>query len=185
MELDNWDDIIDNRTILAGDFNAYNPMWGSLETTNSAHIIRLTEDHDLLIANNFKFTRYGTDRQRPSIIDLTLSAGPRIDHWEIIQRDDHHSESDHRVIMWDTLDQYQRNANRDKKTSKIRTGWKIDDPDEDQLKADEAELLELSRDNPQLAEDCSDEEIELEAKWLETALTTTLDKNAKPISMCR
>jgi hypothetical protein len=42
MELDNWEDIIDDRTILVGNSHIHNPIWGSLEIKNSAHMIKLT-----------------------------------------------------------------------------------------------------------------------------------------------
>jgi hypothetical protein len=63
MELDNWEDIIHDHTILLGNSNIHNPIWGSLETKNSTYMIKLTEDLDLHIANNFQFTCNGTNRQ--------------------------------------------------------------------------------------------------------------------------
>jgi hypothetical protein len=37
LEIENWNEIIDNRTILAGDFNAHDPLWGSHKTSQLPH----------------------------------------------------------------------------------------------------------------------------------------------------
>lgn len=100
-------------------------MWGSAKTTNSAHIVKLIEDFNLRIANNLEYTRYGTENQRPSTIDLTLTAGLEIEHWEVIEKDDHHTESDHRVIMWEMHDERQYVLHGEQ-TSKTKTGWRIE-----------------------------------------------------------
>jgi hypothetical protein len=101
MELKNWQEIIDKPTILAGDFNAHDPTWGLTKTENSTYIIELIEPHHLTIANKEEYTRYGHGNQLPSIIDLTMTAGPMIEKWEIVDRDEHHSSLDHRIIMWE------------------------------------------------------------------------------------
>jgi endonuclease/exonuclease/phosphatase family metal-dependent hydrolase len=86
LELEGWEEIIDERTIIAGDFNAHDPRWGSTSTKNSEHIIKLIGDHDLYIANDGSYTREGQGNQQPTIIDLTLLAGPEIMSWAILDR---------------------------------------------------------------------------------------------------
>jgi hypothetical protein len=105
MELENWEEIIDNRTILAGDFNMHNPRWGSNKQKDSDHIISIIDQYNLTIHNNFEYTRHGNDNQQPSIMDLTLSAGPTINNWLILNDDEHHTRSDHRAISWETQEQ--------------------------------------------------------------------------------
>jgi hypothetical protein len=63
MELENWEEIIDNRTILVGDFNMHNPRWGSNKQKDSDHIISIINKCNLTIHNNFKYTRHGNDNQ--------------------------------------------------------------------------------------------------------------------------
>jgi hypothetical protein len=78
LEIENWNEIIDNNTILAGDFNAHDPLWGSHKTKDSSHIKNFIEQYELKICKNFQSTRMGYDNQQPSIIDLTLTAGPTL-----------------------------------------------------------------------------------------------------------
>jgi endonuclease/exonuclease/phosphatase family metal-dependent hydrolase len=98
LEIGNWNEIIDNHTILAGDFNAHDPLWGSHKTKDSSHIKNLIEQYKLKICNNFQPTRMGYDNQQPSIIDLTLTAGPTINNWTTLDDNEYHTPSDHRAI---------------------------------------------------------------------------------------
>jgi hypothetical protein len=182
MELGRWEEIIDENTILVGDFNAHDPKWGSAKTTNSAHIVKLIEDFNLCIANNLKYTRYGTENQRPSIIDLTLTAGVEIEHWEVIDKDDHHTESDHRVIMWETHDECQYVLD-DKEMSKIKTGWGIGKMGEEENKKAEEKCKQMAEQNPYLEEDCGREEVEKEAVWLQNTISKVLNQHTEPIRL--
>jgi hypothetical protein len=56
LEIENWNDIIDNRTTLVGDFNAHDPLLGSHKTKDSSHITNFIEQHELKICNNFQPT---------------------------------------------------------------------------------------------------------------------------------
>jgi hypothetical protein len=125
--MENWNDIIDNRTILAGDFNVHDPLWGSHKRKDSSHITNLIEQHELKICNNFQPTRMGYDNQRPSIIDLTLTASPTVNNWTTLDEDEYYTPSDHKAILWDTPEESEMEAMVNKKkeeTNKMRMGWK-------------------------------------------------------------
>jgi predicted RNase H-like nuclease (RuvC/YqgF family) len=62
-------------------------------------------------------------------------------------------------------------------TSKTRTGWKIDNMEEEERKGAEKYYKELEKERRNLdEEECTMEDIEDEAKWLEETLTKVLDK---------
>jgi hypothetical protein len=142
MELENWEEIIDNRTILAGDFNTHNPRWGNNKQKDSDHIISIIDKYNGTIHNNFEYTRHGNDNQQPSIIDLTLSAGQTVNNWLILNDDEHHTRSDHRAISWETQEESEKenqkeeirgkkkNKNKEE-TNHLKTGWKIEEMEEE------------------------------------------------------
>jgi hypothetical protein len=59
LEIERWNEIIDGRTILAGDFNAHDPLWGSTTAKNSEHILQMIDDFELYIGNDGSYTRDG------------------------------------------------------------------------------------------------------------------------------
>jgi hypothetical protein len=68
------------------------------------------------------------------------------------------------MIMWDTHNRFQPNVNHEKKTSKVHIRWKLDNLDEDKLIVAKIYFQELLQDNPQLIEDYSEEEVEVQPK---------------------
>lgn len=95
MELDHW-----WKNDPSGELNAHNLLWGSTTAKNSDHILEMIDDFELYIANDRSNMRDGQGNQQPSIIDLTLAAGPEIKSWVILDKEDHHILSDHKMIMW-------------------------------------------------------------------------------------
>jgi hypothetical protein len=130
----------------------------------------------------------GYDNQQPSIIDLTLTAGPTINNWTMLDDDEHHTLSDHKAISWDTLEESEMvtMANEEKEeTSKTRTGWKIEEMDEEKREEAKKYYIERSEDRRYLDNTCTKEDIEAEAKWLEDVITDVLDRNAPRMRVCR
>jgi Endonuclease-reverse transcriptase len=61
------------RSIVAGDFNAKHPMWGgNNEDRRGSKLIEAIEDTNLVCLNNGNFTRFGSENQNPSAIDISF-----------------------------------------------------------------------------------------------------------------
>jgi hypothetical protein len=213
LEIKRWNEIIDGRTILAGDFNAHDPLWGSTTAKNNDHILQIIDGFEIYIANDGSYMRDGQGNQQPSIIDLTLSAGPEIESWVILDEEDHHTLSDHKMIMWTTpsenenedgegeeegnkeggIEEEEKEKRKRKEegkrekmeTSKTRTGWQIENMEEEERKEAEKYYKELEKERRNLdEEECTTKDIEDEAKWLEETLTKVLDKFAPVSRVC-
>jgi len=92
--------LIQGRTILAGDFNARSPLWDPwVEGRHNAGVTEgLIEGHALIVNNDDQPTRCG--RKSRSVIDLTLST-PGVGilrTWEVDE--DLATPSDHAVIVF-------------------------------------------------------------------------------------
>jgi hypothetical protein len=107
-----------------GDFNAHSPRWGSNKQKDSDHIISIIDKYNETIHNNFEYTRHGNDNQQPSITDLTLSAGPTINNWLILNDDEHHTRSDHSAISWETQEESDKETKKKKQEAKRKTKTK-------------------------------------------------------------
>lgn len=83
-------------------FQRHNPQWGSNKTKDRSHSFEMIEKYNLQICNEFQPTRMGYDNQQPLTIDLTLTAGPTIKSWTILDDDGHYTPSDHKAISWQT-----------------------------------------------------------------------------------
>ena len=96
-----WDDLILEDCIVAGDFNAHSPVWNREYTQrrNSRFLEEPIEMHDLEVKNNCQATRPVSETH--SIIDLTLvtpGASPFCQSWRILDEDGQATGSDHMVI---------------------------------------------------------------------------------------
>jgi hypothetical protein len=77
-------------------------------------------------------------------------------------------------------------ANEEKEeTSKTRTGWKIEEMDEEKREEAKTCYVERLEDRRYLDDICTKEDIEAEAKWLEDVITDVLDRYAPRMRGCR
>jgi Reverse transcriptase (RNA-dependent DNA polymerase)/Endonuclease-reverse transcriptase len=61
------------RSIVAGDFNAKHPLWGGdTEDRRGTKLLEAIEDTNLICVNNGNFTRFGSEHQNPSAIDISF-----------------------------------------------------------------------------------------------------------------
>jgi hypothetical protein len=130
----------------------------------------------------------GYYNQQSSIIDLTLTAGPTINNWTMLEDDEHHTPSDHKAISWDTPEEseVEAMANEEKEeTCKTGTGWKIEEMDEEKREEAKKYYIERSEDRRYLDDMCTKEDIEAEAKWFEDVITDVLDRYAPRMRVCR
>lgn len=171
--------LIEGRTILAGDFNARSPLWDPWVAgrQNAGTVERLIEKCELIINNNdHQPTRCG--RNCRSIIDLTLSTrrvGALVT-WEIDE--DLATTSDHEVIVfeWAPL-----KAGVPERQTNATQNWNID-----RLCADEQALKEASKHWLELSEGrslinawaTSPTELEAEAIWIQDSLRAVMDRHA-------
>jgi hypothetical protein len=177
-----WDQVIQGRVILLGDFNAHSPEWNPRVTdrTGAGPLEKLIEDYMLILNNEpGAITRPGLVHAG-SIIDLTFTTIEigLLDTWAI--EEDLPTPSDHELIIFEFSDL----TKTPKSTQKGEiTGWKIDDLTSDPEALEKAELAwNLLTENRDIINyNSSKIEIEEEAIWLETSLTQVLNTHAKPL----
>ena len=78
-----WDNIIDNRCVIAGDFNAHSPRWGSEYSRDSRYWEDLMDNYNMDYVADGKPTRFN------SIIDLVLATSSVICKAEIVDDERH------------------------------------------------------------------------------------------------
>jgi hypothetical protein len=170
--------LIEGRTILAGDFNARSPAWDPWVAgrQNAGMVERLIERHELIVNNNdHQATRCGKNCR--SIIDLTLSTRKvgALARWEIDEN--LATASDHEIIVfsWPPLV-----AAKDKEESTTTPNWNIDRlcADEQTVKAAGEHWRELSDRRGPIDTEATEAELEDEARWLQDSLRAVLDKHA-------
>lgn len=171
--------LIQGRTILAGDFNARSPLWDPwVEGRHNAGVTEgLIDKHALVVNNDDQPTRCG--RKSKSIIDLTLSTPGvgTLRTWEIDE--DLATPSDHAVIVfaWEPL-RLQAGSREMRPTA----GWDIDKlrTDEGRLKRARDHWKELSSSRQQISIEPRYEDLEDEAQWIQCSLAAVLDRHAAP-----
>jgi hypothetical protein len=81
----NWDAILEEETIIAGDLNAYSPKWnapGDVRRRDHHFLEDVIEDYGLILADDGSITGRPDEEDQnalPGVIDLTF-ATPRIAH---------------------------------------------------------------------------------------------------------
>ncbi|KAI5790795.1 hypothetical protein FPQ18DRAFT_390368 [Pyronema domesticum] len=114
---------------------------------------------------------------------LSLSAGPEITEWAVLDKEEHHTLSDQKIIIWatpgesgndeDEEEEDKVKQERKKGTSKIRTGWKIERIEEEEKEEARKYYKELEKGRRNLDEqECTAEDIEEEVTWLEETMTS-------------
>jgi hypothetical protein len=170
--------LIEGRTILAGDFNARSPAWVPWVAgrQNAGTVERLVERHKLIVNNNdHQATRCGKNCR--SIIDLTLSTRKvgALARWEIDENLATASDYEIIVFSWPPLV-----AAKDKKESTTTPNWNIDRlcADEQTVEAAGEHWRELSDRRGPIDSEATEAELEDEARWLQDSLRAVLNKHA-------
>ena len=131
----NWEPLIQGRTILLGDFNAYSPEWNPLITLRikAGLLEQIIKDFNLILNNKPGAITRLNARNNKSIIDLTFTTIQigLLDSWLI--EEDLSTPSDHELIVFSWLD---LNLNQSENRNQEITGWDIDKllKDEEKLK---------------------------------------------------
>lgn len=107
------------KTIIAGDFNAKSPLWGTKTTDRRGEIVG-----DWIAQNNLAVVNKGEEptfqrRDCTSIIDITLATTDAIcliTHWEVSHKE---SLSDHKYIMFEVTEK----GPKMRATRKVQKGW--------------------------------------------------------------
>jgi hypothetical protein len=183
-----WDRVIGPRTILAGDFNAHSPMWNpmmlpSKRTSSAGFLEGLIHKHELTVWNDTQATFERKGAGNHSIIDLTLTTPDLIMEEWALEGEKEATNSDHALITWELAagPGAQRGPHT---TSKVVTGWKIEEMGEEEHEAAEAEWRKRAVGRPLTSSQATPVEIEAEAEWLSQTLCEVLTLHAKPKRVC-
>jgi hypothetical protein len=102
----NWDNLIQGRAILLGEFNAYSPYWNPLteRRKNANSLEALIDKFDLILNNEPGAITRPNSRDNDSIIDLTFTTTSvgLLNSWLI--EEEYTTPSDHELIVFDWLD---------------------------------------------------------------------------------
>ena len=176
-----WDQVIEGRCLLLGDFNAHSPLWNPQvrARVNAGPLENLIDEAGLYINNELGIPTRPKSTPGISIIDLaltTISMGP-LEMWTVDQ--ERPTGSDHELIVmeWTPLEQGIT------ATSQNVTGWQIQT-----LQANAQALEEAKQDwqtraqsQPYLGDTCSAEDLAGEAIWIQETLTAVLNQHAKQL----
>ncbi|ODM18159.1 hypothetical protein SI65_06030 [Aspergillus cristatus] len=176
-----WDQVLEGRCLLVGDFNAHSPLWNPLARArvNARPLENLVDEAGLYINNELGVPTRPKRTPGISIIDLaltTVSMGP-LEMWTVDQ--EHPTGSDHELIImeWTSLERISTIP------SQYVTGWQIQT-----LQANPQALEEAKGDwqartesRPCLGNSCSSEDLAGEAIWIQEALTAVLNRHAKQL----
>jgi hypothetical protein len=183
-----WDRVIGPRTILAGHFNAHSPMWNpmmlpSKRTSSAGFLEGLIHKHELTVWKDTQATFERKGAGNHSIIDLTLTTPDLIMEEWALEGDKDATNSDHALITWE-LAVGPGAQSESHTTSKVVTGWKIEEMGEEEHEAAEAEWRKRAADRPLTSSQATPVEIEAEAEWLSQTLCEVLTLHAKPKRVC-
>jgi hypothetical protein len=178
----NWDQLIQGRIILLGDFNAHSPLWNPLISTkiDAGPLEEIIEKYDLILNNEPGVITRPNARKNQSIIDLTFTSTAigLLNSWTI--EEEFSTPSDHELIVLEWAD---LEFNQFRSKNQEITGWNIQklQSDEKQLKLANSYWQEISKNRDLIDNTCINEDLEKEAIWIENSLIKTLDLFAKPV----
>jgi hypothetical protein len=174
-----WDEVLEGRCLLLGDFNAHSPIWNPLANTrtNAGPLESLIEEENLYINNEPGVPTRPKTTPGISIIDLaltTVNMGP-LQAWMVDK--DHPTGSDHELLVmeWAPIE------HASEPPSKEVTGWQIQALQADPQALDNARQSWQANARAQLNDTCSADELTCEAIWIQETLTAVLNQHAKPI----
>src|SRR6267378_4077628 len=184
-----WEELLEGRTALVGDFNAHSQMWNLRAggRRNAAVLESLIENFGLYLNNNTDEATRPKASPGTSIIDLTLTTmemGP-LPAWGVNK--EVATGSDHELIEFTWEDQDKRldgqcregDAGEDSEV----TGWDIKGliDDKEALEKAEQSWREITAGRPTLTDQCTLGEVEEEAWWVQEMLSTVLNRHAKAL----
>ena len=181
LEDGQWDQVIEGRCLLVGDFNAHSPLWNPLARArvNAGPLEDLIDEAGLYINNELGVPTRPKRTPGISIIDLaltTVSMGP-LETWTIDQG--HPTGSDHELIImeWASLEQIPATPSQEV------TGWQIQTLQANPQALEEAkgDWQTRTQSRPYLEDSCSSEDLAGEAIWIQEALTAVLNQHAKQL----
>lgn len=155
----NWDQVIEGRCLLLGDFNAHSPLWNpqARVRNNAGPLEGMIDRFDLYVNNDPETPTRPKSTPGVSIIDLsptTPELGP-LPMWYVAHN--HPTGSDHETIVmeWDSLQRTPMG------TSQEITGWQIEalQTDKEALKRAMHAWKDLTAANPPLLDTCTEEDI--------------------------
>lgn len=179
-----WSEVITNRTVLVGDFNAHSLEW------NSACLWRerveipeaLLRDYDLIINNDTSILTRPIRTLGRSVIDLTLTTPDLglVSAWNIDL--DYSTPSDYELITFDleNIDQTQDGLGPGKEV----IGWDVKDATIIQEEAAMCEWEDLKRDRSSITSTSIQIELGEEAEWVGELLTNILNRHFKLLRVC-
>ena len=185
-----WDDLLLEDCILAGDFNAHSPTWNREcnQRRNARFLEELIETHDLEVKNNSQATR--PESGIHSIIDLTLTtpgASPFCQNWRVLDDDGQATGSDHVVLEW----MWTKPGPTGEQGRRF-TGWalkgRLEREKEENWPPEEPKLADLwalkMGDRPILGQEATVEDLEDEIEYVQDTMRLLLDANVKRITIC-
>ena len=176
-----WEQVIEGRCLLVGDFNAHSPIWNPLARArvNAGPLEDLIDEAGLYINNELGVSTRPKRTPGISIIDLaltTVSMGP-LEMWTVDQ--EHPTGSDHELIImeWASLERISTVPSQDV------TGWQIQalQADLQALEGAKGDWQTRTQSRPCLGDSCSSEDLAGEAIWIQEALTAVLNQHAKQL----
>lgn len=177
----NWSTIIENRTIIVGDFNAHSPYWNPLcrDKQRSEKLETLIDSFGLLINNDFSKATRAKRTPGHSIIDLTFTTSDMgyLPSWTIDP--EYATPSDHELITFDV--ESLSNIIGSLGPSTEITGWAVKDPTEEQERTAFKMWREKKGQRPIASNDFSKSDLDEEAQWISDTLTHVLDHNFKKL----
>ncbi|KAI7702346.1 hypothetical protein KC353_g14803, partial [Hortaea werneckii] len=171
--------LIQGRTILAGDFNSRSPAWDPwVEGHHNAGATEgLIGDYSLIVNNTDQPTRCGP--RSKSVIDLTLSTPSvgALQTWYIDE--DFATPSDHAVIIfsWSPLSSQASGLE-----ARPMSSWNIDElcADKERLEQAADHWKQISESRRHVSAESMEEDLEAEAQWIQDSLTCVLNRHAPP-----
>ena len=99
------DNLVDEKCIVASDFNVHSPVWNPRcgRKTDHRFLGYLIDAHELVVLNDGQATRPAEGKNH-SVIDFTLAApevAKQVRGWSILAEPEAETSSDHEVIEWE------------------------------------------------------------------------------------
>jgi ribonuclease HI len=182
----NWTEVINSRTVVAGDFNAHSRRWNPLlnaPARNHRYLEDFIDTHALSPVGDGEATCFSPNATNYSVIDLVLVTQEIADNvnTKTMNEDAYATGSDHHIIRW-TLegDQGSGGTNR-----RIIRGWAISKAlaSEETREKMKGSWHSASGRYPSIDDNCTTEDLERQVVWLRTTITSILDQHAKKITI--
>jgi hypothetical protein len=190
----NWDAILEEETIIAGDLNAHSPKWnapGDVWRRDHHFLEELIEDYGLILANDGSITRRPDGEGQnalPGVIDLTL-ATPRIAHrvtgCKTLKEDGCAISSDHEIIQW-KYDSGEQEVDKEHLVRDWSLALLVGSIEEEKKRREVTvgDWRRIMARRAALSDDDEREELEKKVELFQKATTEMLDRHAKKIELC-